>query len=153
MLIIYLTIGLCVLGCVSNFHQPYYFQIGSTAMQEYYGTSVAEMASSSYEGHEQLQKTQQQQQQHGSESPDARLVELMSGMQSPPAATIDPNSMSLVELISAQEWRHCMTKLESSSSEAKVKQIITLGVDDEHKTKGYPLHMAVSKKPPVSQQA
>lgn len=56
--------------------------------------------------------------------------------------------LDLVALISKLEWRHVMNRVQHSPKEAKKKQTITL---DGSETMSYPLHLAVSKKPPVRQ--
>jgi len=64
---------------------------------------------------------------------------------------------TLVDLIERKEWKHVLKKLEGDAAaesspespepaEASVKQILTLEGRD---TRGYPLHLALSKKPPV----
>jgi hypothetical protein len=58
--------------------------------------------------------------------------------------------LDLVALISKLEWRHVMNRVQYSPWEAKKKQTITL---DGSETTSYPLHLAVSKKPPVRQYA
>ena len=55
--------------------------------------------------------------------------------------------ISLISLIGRMEWRHTMNKIEASPKEARVRQTIVL---EGHETKGHALHLAVSKKPPVS---
>lgn len=54
---------------------------------------------------------------------------------------------SLVALISKMEWRHVMNRVEESPEDTRKKQIIKV---DGVETSGYPLHLAVSLKPPVS---
>ena len=56
--------------------------------------------------------------------------------------------LDLVALISKLEWRYVINRVQDSPKEAKKKQTITL---DGCETMSYPLHLAVSKKPPVRQ--
>lgn len=59
----------------------------------------------------------------------------------------DAAKLDLVTLINRLEWRHTMNKLETSPKEARNRSSITL---EGHESRGYALHLAVSKKPPVS---
>ena len=54
--------------------------------------------------------------------------------------------LDLVTLIARSEWRHVMNRMQDSPQEAKTKQTMTL---DGSETTSYPLHLAVSKQPPV----
>ena len=54
--------------------------------------------------------------------------------------------ISLITLIARMEWRHTMNKIEANPKEARTRQTLKL---EGHETKGYALHLAVSKKPPV----
>jgi hypothetical protein len=55
--------------------------------------------------------------------------------------------LDLVGLISRMEWRHVMDRVKNTPEETRRKKVISL---EGHETKGYPLHLVVSKKPPVS---
>lgn len=54
--------------------------------------------------------------------------------------------LDLVTLIARSEWRHVIHRMQESPHEAKTKQTMTLDGGD---TTSYPLHLAVSKQPPV----
>jgi hypothetical protein len=56
--------------------------------------------------------------------------------------------LDLLSLITRFEWRHVMNRMKVSPHEAKKKQVVNL---DGGETTSYPLHLAVSKKPPVRQ--
>ena len=64
---------------------------------------------------------------------------IMSGDE---AAQVD-----LVSLISKRDWQHVIDRLKDSPHEARRKHVMTL---DGIETTCYPLHLSVSKKPPVS---
>jgi hypothetical protein len=55
--------------------------------------------------------------------------------------------LGLVELIARLEWRHVVNRVKESPGSSRKKQSLEL---DGTETTGYPLHLAVSLKPPVS---
>lgn len=57
--------------------------------------------------------------------------------------------LDLMSLISRFEWRRVMNRMKESPHEAKKKQVFDL---DGGETTSYPLHLAVSKKPPVRER-
>jgi hypothetical protein len=60
---------------------------------------------------------------------------------------IEAEELGLVELIARLEWRHVMNRVKDSPGSTRKKQSLDL---DGTETTGYPLHLAVSLKPPVS---
>jgi hypothetical protein len=81
------------------------------------------------------------------------MAEVLQASSEATAETVDSKSddvvarLDLVTLISQMEWRHVLERIEESPEEIKKKQILFL--DGESSTVAYPLHLAVSKKPPV----
>ena len=61
----------------------------------------------------------------------------------------EASQLDLISLITRLEWRHVMDRMKVSPQDAKKKQIISM---DGSETLSYPLHLAVSKKPPVRKQ-
>jgi type II secretory ATPase GspE/PulE/Tfp pilus assembly ATPase PilB-like protein len=54
--------------------------------------------------------------------------------------------VSLLQLIEMQEWRLCMSKVETEPKEARIRAKFRI---EGEMTQGYLLHLAVSKNPPV----
>ena len=55
-------------------------------------------------------------------------------------------SRPLFELVERQEWRLCMLKMQTEPHQARFHGTISIAGQMTH---AYPLHLAVSKKPPV----
>ena len=61
-------------------------------------------------------------------------------------SSAEASQLGLIELIDRREWMHVFRKIDSDPSLVSIRQLFNL---DGSFTRALPLHLAVSKKPPV----
>ena len=59
----------------------------------------------------------------------------------------EASQLGLLELVSQMQWRHVIARVKEAPEEASARHAMNL---EGEETEAYPMHLAVSLKPPVS---